>query len=288
MIDRYLLRYFLAVIDQGNFTRAAEACNVTQATLSIGIAKLEKILGPRLFRRTNRRVDLTQEGVRFASHAREIEEAFYRAERSVIAQAPTRMLRLGILNTIPINLATKFARSIQTNAGVQIELVEGRARDLSEKLAVGRIDFALTLEPRKRGSLFEPVHSEGYSLALAGSHPLAQSEVIDGASLADNIMIVRRHCELLAQTSQYFTQRGVRPFFAARTTRDDHALAYVAEGFGVTVMPDCFNAGGVVRMPLADFEYVRTIGIEGTRRDDDFWQCLDEAKNIFQKEYNKI
>ena len=59
MIDRYHLRYFLAVIDQGNFSRAAEACNVSQPTLSVGVAKLEKALGRPLFRRTNRRVELT-------------------------------------------------------------------------------------------------------------------------------------------------------------------------------------------------------------------------------------
>lgn len=285
MIDRYLLRYFLAVIDHGNFTRAAEACNVTQATLSIGIAKLETMLGTRLFRRTNRRVDLTQAGVRFAGHAREIEQSFHKAELSVIEQMPTRLLRIGILNTLPINLVAKFVRSIQVQEYIQIELVEGRARDLSEKLSAGRIDLALTLEPRNRGALFEPVYSEGYSMALADNHPLAQAEMIEGARLADNIMIVRRHCELLAQTSQYFTQRGVRPFFAARTTRDDHALAYVAGGLGVTVMPDCFKAKGVVRVPLADFEYVRTIGIEGIRRDDDFWRCTDEAKNLLSLDH---
>ena len=45
MLDRYLLRYFLAVVDQGNFSRAAAHCNVSQPTLSVGIAKLERTLG---------------------------------------------------------------------------------------------------------------------------------------------------------------------------------------------------------------------------------------------------
>ena len=56
MMDRYLLRYFLAVIDQGNFSKAAAACNVSQPTLSVGIANLEKMLSRPLFVRTNRRV----------------------------------------------------------------------------------------------------------------------------------------------------------------------------------------------------------------------------------------
>ena len=45
MIDRYLLRYFLAVVDQGTFSRGASHCRVTQPTLSVGIAKLETLLG---------------------------------------------------------------------------------------------------------------------------------------------------------------------------------------------------------------------------------------------------
>jgi len=51
MIDRYLLRYFLAVIDQGSFSKAAVHCNVSQPTLSIGIAKLERLLSRPLFLR---------------------------------------------------------------------------------------------------------------------------------------------------------------------------------------------------------------------------------------------
>ena len=62
MIERYLLRYFLAVIDEGNFSRAAVRCGVSQPTLSIGIAKLEQHVGRPLFNRTSRRVEVTQAG----------------------------------------------------------------------------------------------------------------------------------------------------------------------------------------------------------------------------------
>jgi DNA-binding transcriptional LysR family regulator len=74
-------------------------------------------------------------------------------------------------------------------------------------------------------------------------------------------MLVRRHCELLAATSQHFTARGVRPFFAARSRNDDRILALVAAGVGVTVMPDCFAAPGVARVRMEDFAHVRTLGL---------------------------
>ncbi len=74
-------------------------------------------------------------------------------------------------------------------------------------------------------------------------------------------MIVRRHCELLSETSRFFTARGIRPFFPARTTSDDKALAYVRAGLGVTIMPDGFREAGVVRASLEDFDVRRDLGL---------------------------
>jgi DNA-binding transcriptional LysR family regulator len=79
------------------------------------------------------------------------------------------------------------------------------------------------------------------------------------------MMIVRRHCELLSDTSRYFTARGVRPFFPARVTSDDRALRLVRAGLGVTVMPDCFRAPGVVRPRLADFPFTATSACSSRR-----------------------
>lgn len=276
MIDRYLLRYFLAVIDQGNFTRAAEVCNVAQPTLSVGIAKLEKLVGAALFNRTNRRVDLTATGARLAAHARQIEAQFNAAERLGAEQQPRRLFRLGLLNTLPQDLIGKFATRLARWELGQVELVEGREREIAERLASARVEAALTIVPAE-GHRWQavPLWTEGYSLALPDAHPLAHASVIEAADLADNVMIVRRQCELLGKTSQHFTQRGVRPFFAARTTSDERALAYVAAGLGVTVMPDRFTAPGVVRVPLADFPHSRTVGLVN-RGDSDLATPLAE------------
>lgn len=261
MIDRYLLRYFLAVVDQGNFSRAADACNVTQPTLSVGIAKLEALLGKLLFNRTSRRVELTPAGVRFATHARLIEVEFNMAEQAV-ADSPARsLLRLGVLNTVPTAIVTDILKRMG-DEGEQVEIVEGRQRDMHERLTVGRIDLALTIV-RAEGDRFESevLLTEGYSLAVPADHRLAGGYGVPGESLADEVMLVRRQCELLSETSHFFTRRGVRPFFAARTASDDRALAYVAAGLGITVMPDSYRAAGVARVPLREFDYTRTVGL---------------------------
>jgi DNA-binding transcriptional LysR family regulator len=263
MIDRYLLRYLLAVIDQGNFSKAAAACHVSQPTLSVGIAKLEKLVGQALFHRTNRRVELTEAGARFADNARRIEALFAAAERDARGAETGAILRLGVLASIPPKWIETYAERLRdSGAPERAEFIEGRERDLLDRLARGRIDVALTIiRPDNKRFESETLFTEGYALAMATTHPLAHRDMIDGAELAGNPMIVRRHCELLPDTSRYFTARGVRPFFPARTTNDDHTLGLVRAGLGITVMPDCFHARGVVRPRLADFSFTRTIGL---------------------------
>jgi len=261
MIDRYLLRYFLAVVDQGAFTRAAAQCRVSQPTLSVGIAKLERLVGVKLVNRTNRRVDLTPAGVRFAVHARRIEAAFLDAQ--AVGDADTErsapLTRLGVLSTLP-GRWVEDALTAATAAGERMEIVEGRQKDLHGFLERGRIDAAIGIvdgDPRAQRVLF----TEPYGLVLPLSHPLADEDEIEAEAVAAETMIVRRHCEALAQTSRHFTARGVRPFMAAKTTSDDRALAYVRSGLGVTVMPRGFAGDGVAIPRLFGFGVTRTIGV---------------------------
>ncbi|KQN93814.1 LysR family transcriptional regulator [Sphingomonas sp. Leaf231] len=259
MIDRYHLRYFLAVIDAGNFSRAAAACNVSQPTLSVGIARLEASLGRTLFNRTNRRVALTDAGAGLLAHARAIEAGFAAAERDVAGAGAAPLLRLGVLTTIP---HAWIERWLAARTGDRVEIVEGNERDLRARLARGRIDVALTIlrEGDDRGA-GQHLLTEGYSLAIGASHPLADRAVLRAEEVAHEAMIVRRHCEMLSETSRFFTARGVRPFFTARTTSDDSALSHVRARLGITVMPDGFHAAGVMRVPLEDFDATRDIGL---------------------------
>jgi DNA-binding transcriptional LysR family regulator len=263
MIDRYLLRYFLAVVDCGTFSKAAFQVNVAQPTLSIGIAKLERLLSAKLFHRSNQRIHLTEAGTRFAFHARRIEREFNLAEAAVLEMEPVLVIRLGVLTTIPTSqLATFVAVATQSTSDAHLEIVEDSERNLLQHLARGRIDVALTLiRPDSDRFAQEVLRTEGYSLALPSSHPLAGEDSIAAEAIADNVMIVRRQCELLSETSRHFTERGIRPFFALRTTNDDRALALVKAGLGITVMPDSYELDGVVRPRLSGFNPQREIGL---------------------------
>lgn len=260
MIERYVLRYFLAVVDQGNFTRAAAQCRISQPTLSVGIAKLEAALGQTLFLRTNRRIELTPSGTRFAVHARRIEAEFAAAERDLLETVPTKLVRLGIATTLPPSwIAASLGRARRASTAERLEVVEGRSSELVALLDRGRIDVMLgAIDDDARGRvLFE----EGFAVAVAKDHRLAGRATLAVADVAEETMIVRRHCEALAETSRFFTARGVRPFMAARTVSDDRALTYVRAGLGMTVMPLSFASEGIAMIPLTGFDTTRRVGL---------------------------
>lgn len=263
MIDRYQLRYFLAVADHGTFSRAAAQCNVSQPTLSVGIAKLERALGQPLFLRSSQRVQLTQAGANLLVHARRIESEFNLALQSVTGAREGPMLRIGLLRSIPGATVARIVEAMRDiDAEALVEMVEGSERELIGHVARGRVDCALTLVGRG-GDRFleEPLFEEGYALAVAHSHPQADRQSVPAEALTDNVMMVRRHCEALSETSRHFTERGVRPHFAFKSTNDERVLQLVASGLGITVMPECYRAEGVARPKLAGFDLRRRIGL---------------------------
>lgn len=262
MISRTHLRQFLAVVDAGNFTRAAAQINVTQPTLSAGISELEKRLGAKLFARSNRRVQLTEAGNRLLTHARAIEREFRDAEESVTGiTAPLQPIRLGVLLSLSTAL---IERALAAYRGPEpIELSEGNDRELAGALAHGRIDLAVTLlhpGEDRRTSLFR----EDYYLALPANHRLAGRDRVSAAEVAGETMISRRACEVLGKTSRYFTERGVRPPFSFRSVNDDRAMAMVRAGLGITVAPRSLAGPGIAMVRLDGFDESREIGLAFT------------------------
>ena len=262
MIDRYLIRYFLGIVDHGSFSAAALHCRVTQPTLSAGIAKLEALLAQRVFDRSSRRVRLTEAGTRFAHHARRIEAEFAAAERAVQAARPRKLIRIGVAPTIATGWLRQALDAARAATGTeQVEIVEGRANELHAKLDRGRIDALLGTIDADAGPDTDVLVEEGYGVAMALDHPLADRDAVAAEEIAGDTMIVRRHCEALPQVSRFFTARGVRPFMAARTINDDRAAAYVAAGLGITVMPRSLATAAMAMPALVGFDLVRRIGL---------------------------
>jgi len=262
-MDRYLLRYFLAVAELGSFSKAAQRVSVTQPTLSVGIAKLEDEVGARLFERTTRRVSLTPAGSKFLQHARRITQEYEAALREVSNTPQLRRLRAGILSTIPArDLERVVAGHAKISSGEALEILDSTERDIANRLSDGRLDVAITiLRPGLESFAQEELRNEPYVLFVAANHKLSGVEEIEGSELAGETMIVRRQCEGLPEISRYFTNRDVRPSFSLRTLSDDRAMSMVAAGLGVTVAPASFKAPGLASVNLAGFNLSRDIGL---------------------------
>jgi DNA-binding transcriptional LysR family regulator len=262
-MDRYLLRYFLAVAELGSFSKAAARVSVTQPTLSVGIAKLEEQLGARLFERTTRRVSLTPAGSRFLQHARRITQEYEAALREVSETPQLKRVRAGVLSTIPARDLERVMALHANNAGGEaLEILDSTERDIANRLSDGRLDVAITiLRPGLESFAQESLRNEPYVLFVSANHKLSGVESIEGGELAGETMIVRRQCEGLPEISRYFTNRDVRPSFSLRTLSDDRAMSMVAAGLGVTVAPASFLRAGLAAVKLAGFTLNRDVGL---------------------------
>ena len=258
MLKRTQLRQFLALVQTGSFTAAANQLHLTQPTLSAGIAELERSLGTPLFRRERRAIRLTEAGNRLLVHARAIEREFRQAEATLTTvEPPSAPLRLGVAPSI----ATAMIESIvSAYAGKRLlEVVEAGDAELRRRLAEQRLDAALTL--LRDGEASPAWHEEPYRMVLPAAHPLAARVALEPEELAGETMIARRSCEILAETSRFFTARGVRPHFVYRSHNDDRALALVRAGAGITTAPASLAVEGTVALPLAGYTFRRRIGL---------------------------
>jgi len=260
-MELYLLRYFLAVVETGSFTKAAAACLITQPTLSAGIKRLEDQLGVSLFVRNNKRVFLTTAGSRFLPRAKAILHEVNMAAAEIAQTEQADVLRLGVLQTLPAALVARLLAGFSAaHPGIRFDLYDGSEQELINRLDERGLDYALSIrrvDDAPSLSLFE----EGYKLALPAGHPLAGEAIIRGEDLANESMIVRSRCEVLSETSRHFTDRNVRPPLVYRTAQDERALSMVGAGVGITVMPDSYTAPDVVRISMRDFNPRRTVAL---------------------------
>lgn len=261
MIDRHALRYFTAIVDTGNFSRAAELCRVAQPTVSAAIARLEDEIGQALFVRNNRRVEVTEAGARLLPYARRIEHEFEEASRAIREDRKVLHIRLGVATTIPVHTITRIAGAALANPAIRLEVIERRPGELLSLFDRGRVDLVLGPLDGTAGRRTIELLREPYVLVMSDRHRLAAAPSITCEDLAGEPMLARRHCEVLARVSQFFTARGVRPFFPVKSLHEERIAAYVVAGMGVTVMPASLMTPGMVAVPLEEFDLARTVGV---------------------------
>lgn len=272
-MTRQQIRQFLALVDTGSFSRAAEAVGVAQPTLSSGIRALEDQVGARLFDRQRPAVRLTSAGNRLLPIARRIAREFQRAETEAAQVTPVdEPFVLGILPSLD---TAWLQESLSGMEDFPLTVRERDAASLRRELRQGALDAAITVFQvgEFEGLEFTPLYEEDFCLMLPQDHRLADRAAIAAEELADEVMIARRSCEKLGETSRFFTARGVRPRFSFKSHSDDRAMAMVAAGLGLTVAPRSLSRSGIRATGLIDFGISRQVGLAA--RTDDYRSSQD-------------
>jgi LysR family hydrogen peroxide-inducible transcriptional activator len=254
-IDRIYLRqvnemnlrdlfYLNSIAEHRHFGRAAEACNVTQPTLSSQIRKLEEELGVRLMERTNKRVDMTPVGLRILEHAQQALNA--EAQIRDVARAARDPLvgpiRLGVIPTLAPYLMPVILKPLQeAYPGLTIDLWEDQTQALIDSLRNHKLDAALLATKTDAPEITEiSLFVEPLMAALPSRHRLAKKSVIREEELADDLMVLAEgHClanqALTACGTKHGRRTRLRGSMQAATL--DTMVNLVEAGYGATLIP---------------------------------------------------
>ena len=242
------LKYIVAVAREKHFGRAAEACFVSQPTLSVGIKNLEEELQVKLFERSANEVAVTPLGEDIIRQAQSVlEQAANIKEIAKRGKDPLAgPLRLGVIYTIAPYLLPELVRhSIDMSPQMPLMLQENFTVKLLEMLRTGEIDCAIMAEPfPDTGLAVAALYDEPFMAALPSNHPLSGRESISATELKAETMLLlgNGHCfrdhvlEVCPEFARFSNDtEGIRKSFEGSSLETIKHM--VAAGMGVTVVP---------------------------------------------------
>jgi LysR family transcriptional regulator, hydrogen peroxide-inducible genes activator len=242
------LKYIVAVARERHFGRAAEACFVSQPTLSVAIKKLEEELGTQIFERRTNEVTTTPAGERIVSQAqRVLDEAGRIKEIARQGKDPlVGPLRLGVIYTIGPYLLPSLVRQLLKDAPqMPLLLTENFTVKLLELLKNGEVDVAIMALPLpETGLQLQAAYDEAFIVAVPRLHPWAKRKAIPSEDLKKETMLLlgSGHCfrdhvlEVCPELSRFSSSaEGIQKTFEGSSLETIRHM--VGSGLGVTVLP---------------------------------------------------
>jgi len=264
-MEMHQIRYFLAVAQTLNFTKAAERCNVTQPALTRAIQRLEEELGGPLLRRERNLTHLTDLGQMVVPHFTEVLSGSEAAKTTAkgflnLDKAP---LKLGVMCTIgPRRCIGLLAHFNQHKPGVEIELHESTPARLLDELLEGSHDLAILATPEKIDGRFDaiPLYRERFVVALPPEHRLCAQDAVRMAELDGERYLSRINCEYYDHLRDLRRAQGASFVDAYRSEREDWIQCMILAGMGICFMPEYSPLfPGVQTRPLVEPEVVRDV-----------------------------
>lgn len=238
------LEYFVAVVETGSFSQAAERCNVAQPSLSQQIIKLEKELDRQLFDRLGRTIAVTESGTLFYPRARAILSDVQQAKYTVTTgYSPSKgSLSVGIIPTLgPYLLYETVKRFKDKYPEATLQIREDMTDGLIDKLLNAELDVGFVSLPIENKQLItEELFIEPLYIAIPATDRLASEPTIDIATLS-NLPFIRladQNC-LADQLDAFCYVQKIDPPTIYHTTQLATVLEFVRLGIGVSLVPAC-------------------------------------------------
>jgi DNA-binding transcriptional LysR family regulator len=239
------LRHFVAVVDTGNLSRAAERVAISQPALTRSIKQLEQILGVELLERKPRGVAPTEAGAVLYSYAKTVLNACQRLTREV------RELERGVTGTVHVGIASMFASHIVDSAAARLAVdhprlsmvvTEGFFEDLVRQLIDGRIDFIFANFPPvtiAADLVLEPLLAIKASVVAGASHPLARKRELTRADLVPHRWVIGDQPHAQDSLEKGFGAEGLpAPRDVFRTNSLNLMIALVESGGFLSAIPE--------------------------------------------------
>lgn len=269
-MEIHQLRYFVAVAEEGSFSRAAAREHVAQPSLSQQIQKLEAEMDHRLFDRLSRSVVLTEAGKCLLEYARKILVEIAESRRCLddLKSDVAGRLAVGAIPTMAPYVLPKLIGDFQTRyPKVDLEILEDTTERLASKLEEGTLDIAIMSTCQQSPALEpHPLGKEALFVLLPNQHRLAKKKKISWSDLKSEkfLLLHEVHC-LSAQVCQLLATHNLRPELALRGAQIATIAQMVATGMGVSLVPQMMIEndlpGGCVALPFTPPAPMREINL---------------------------
>ncbi len=236
------LRYFVAVAETGNISRAAQKIFLTQPALSRQIKALEGEVGQCLLERKANSIHLTPAGEAMLHEARAILQQADQAIERVRATSAGGRLRIGYAPSLASGLLSPaVANFTQLHPRTRVELFDLSTEEMLTGLEAGELDVVVTVRPGKesRGLQWVPLLRSPWRLAVSFTHPLARQKRVRPDAVAREPLLVYRkddYPEYWETITAWLGENGVRARIAGEYNGIDSLLAAVESGLGVALV----------------------------------------------------
>ncbi len=240
-MELHQLRYFVAVAETENFTRAAERSHVSQPSLSQQILNLESEIGHKLFHRLGRKAVVTEAGVAFLERARRILFEVENAAKE-LGDHPSlgRRITVGAVQTVMPYLLTPLIAELHTShPNLLIDAREDFRANLLRGVIEGDLDMAIVPLPVKDHRIsIEPLLMEPLLLVVGKTHPIASRTEISLNDLSDETFASLGDASALAtQIRTFFGDQKLQPRIGIHCAQVATLKQFVAAGLGISILP---------------------------------------------------